>query len=88
MVSLFEVFYVFFINLSTLNSHITPKIIHHVQVFKKVKFVYFHERDSREPKVTTIALSVQCSEQFVTLVAFEQVCACIQAYTSSSYQVL
>jgi hypothetical protein len=33
MVSLFEIFYVFFINFRTLNSKIIPRFIHHVQFF-------------------------------------------------------
>jgi hypothetical protein len=36
MVSLFEVFYVFFINFRKLNSKIMPRFIHHVQFFNKV----------------------------------------------------
>jgi hypothetical protein len=36
MVSLFEVFYVFFINFHTLNSKIIPRFIHHVQFFNNV----------------------------------------------------
>jgi exosortase/archaeosortase len=36
MVSLFEVFYVFFINFHTLNLKIIPRFIHHVQFFLKL----------------------------------------------------
>jgi hypothetical protein len=35
MVSLFEVFYVLFINFRSLNSKIIPKYIHHVQFLTK-----------------------------------------------------
>jgi hypothetical protein len=65
MVSLFEVFYVFLINFGTLNSKITPRFIHHVQFFLTKLDFYFHERDSREPKVRTTALCVKCCKQFV-----------------------
>jgi hypothetical protein len=44
MVSLFEVFYVFFINFRTLNSKIILRFIHHVQFFKKVKFLLSRTR--------------------------------------------
>jgi hypothetical protein len=49
IVSLFEVFYVFFISFRTLNSKIVPTFVHHVQFLTKLNF-YFHERDSRELK--------------------------------------
>jgi hypothetical protein len=39
MVSLFEAFYVFFINFRTLNSKIIPRFIHHVQFFNEVSRV-------------------------------------------------
>jgi hypothetical protein len=60
MVSLFEVFYVYFINFRTLNSKIIHKFIHHTQFFLTKLNFYFHERDSREPKLRLLhcALSV------------------------------
>jgi hypothetical protein len=39
MVSLFEVFYDFFINFRTLNSKTIPRFIHHVQLFFKLSVV-------------------------------------------------
>jgi exosortase/archaeosortase len=67
MVSLFEVFYVFFINFSALNSKIIPRFIHHVQFFLTKLNVYFHERDSLEQKVRTIAVCVSCRKQLVSV---------------------
>jgi hypothetical protein len=39
MVSLFEVFYIFFINFHTLNSKIISRFIYHVKFFNEVKFL-------------------------------------------------
>jgi hypothetical protein len=50
MVSLFEVFYIFFINFHTLNSKIIHRYIHHVQFFNKVfesKRLRFHKKSVR-----------------------------------------
>jgi hypothetical protein len=51
MISLFEVFYVFFINFHMLNSKIIPRFIHDVQFFLKlsvvlkVKDLRFHKKN-------------------------------------------
>jgi hypothetical protein len=74
MVSLFEVFYVFFY------QYPDSRFENHTQIYQlrtvfltKLNF-YFQERDSREPKVRTIALCVKCSKQcmysFFTIVTY------------------
>jgi hypothetical protein len=65
MVSLFEVLYVFFVNFRTRNSKTMPRFIRHVQFFLAKLNFYFHECDSREPKVRNISLCVKCCKQFV-----------------------
>jgi hypothetical protein len=63
MVSLFEVFDVFFVNFRTLNSKIAQIYPSRTVFLTKLNF-YFHERDSREPEVRTIiALCVKCCKQ-------------------------
>jgi hypothetical protein len=62
---LFEAFCILFINFRTLRSKIIPGFMHHVQFFLTKLNFYFHERNSREPKVRTIAFCVKCCKQFV-----------------------
>jgi hypothetical protein len=68
MVSLFEVFCVLFINFRTLSSKIMPDLSITYSFLTKLNF-YFHERDSREPKLNFASIVVNnvCMYSFFTI---------------------